>query len=137
MATSVSSELLENRNSVPSISFIQSQKGKPLLVSNNYIYKLNKTTTTTKYWICAVNTCTAKIHMDLNDRFVRMTDDHCHPGEKENVDLREFREKIKQRAICETTPIPRIYDEECSKAMLTTATIAVLPSEREMSRWRL
>ena len=33
----------------------------------------------------------------------------------------------------ETTPIPRIYDEECEKAMLSSATIAVLPSEREMS----
>ncbi|CAF4979696.1 unnamed protein product, partial [Rotaria socialis] len=52
-----------------------------------------------------------------------------HVPEKETIVVREFREKIKQRAIEETTPIPRIYDEECAKAMLSTAAIAVLPSE--------
>ena len=44
-----------------------------------------------------------------------------------------FVKKVKHRAINETTPILRIYDEECEKAMLSSATIAVLPSEREMS----
>ncbi|CAF4689044.1 unnamed protein product, partial [Rotaria socialis] len=43
------------------------------------------------------------------------------------------REKIKQRAINETTPIPRIYDEECAKAMLSNTAIAILPSECEMN----
>ncbi|CAF4641679.1 unnamed protein product [Rotaria sp. Silwood1] len=43
------------------ISFINSNKGKPLLVANNYIFKLNKTTATTKYWICTLNECLAKI----------------------------------------------------------------------------
>ncbi|CAF4680546.1 unnamed protein product, partial [Rotaria socialis] len=58
-----------------------------------------------------------------------MTGEHSHVPEKETIVVREFREKIKQRAIEETTPIPRIYDEECAKAMLSTAAIAVLPSE--------
>ena len=130
----LSSEGNENHDAPPKITFVQSQKGRPLLVLNHYIYKLNKTTTTIKYWICSTNTCIAKIHTNLNDEFLRTIDGHCHPAEKENVDLREFREKIKQRAIAETTPMPRIYEEECSKAMLTAATIAVLPSEREMSK---
>ncbi|CAF4830041.1 unnamed protein product [Rotaria sp. Silwood1] len=43
------------------ISFINSNKGKPLLVANNYIFKLNKTTATTKYWICTLNECLAKV----------------------------------------------------------------------------
>ena len=38
-----------------SISFIKSQKGKALLVASDYIFKLNKTTTTTKYWKCTNN----------------------------------------------------------------------------------
>lgn len=123
----------EDQIEILKISFVQSQKGRPLVVSDNYIYKLNKSTTSTKYWICSMSTCTAKIHTGSNDQFVRMIDEHSHSAEKENVDLREFREKVKQRAISETTSITRMYDEECSKALLTTATIAVLPSEHEMS----
>ncbi|CAF4486644.1 unnamed protein product, partial [Rotaria magnacalcarata] len=56
-----------------------------------------------------------------------------HLPENEKIEVREVREKLKQRAINETTPIPRIYDEECAKAMLSTTAIAILPSEREMN----
>jgi len=48
----VSSSSGENQPLSSSISFIQSQKGKPLLVLDKYIFKLNKTTSTKKYWIC-------------------------------------------------------------------------------------
>ena len=116
-----------------SISFIKSQKGKALLVESDYIFKLNKTTTTTKYWKCTNNGCSAKIHTGVHDKLVKIIDHHNHPPEKEDIQVREFREKVKHRAINETTPIRRIYDEECEKAMLSSATIAVLPSEREMS----
>ncbi|CAF4738772.1 unnamed protein product, partial [Rotaria magnacalcarata] len=47
--------------------------------------------------------------------------------------VREVREKIKQRAINETTTILHIYDEECEKVMLSNTAIAILPSEREMN----
>ena len=117
----------------PVISFINSNKEKPLLVANNYVFKLNKTTTTTKYWICTLNGCAAKIHTNLNNQLIKTIGDHNHVPEKEKLEVREFRENVKQRAINETTPIPRIYDEECAKAMLSDAAIAVLPSEREMS----
>ncbi|CAF4695774.1 unnamed protein product, partial [Rotaria socialis] len=52
---------------------------------------------------------------------------------KETIEVREFREKVKQREVNETAPIPRIYDEECAKAKLSDATTAILPSEREMN----
>ena len=58
---------------LPVLSFIRSQKGKPLLVSDGHVFKLNKTTTTTKYWKCAVNDCSAKIHTDLNDKLINCT----------------------------------------------------------------
>ncbi|CAF4325723.1 unnamed protein product, partial [Rotaria magnacalcarata] len=105
---------------------------KPLLLIDEYVFKLNKNTTTTKYWIYTLNECSAKVHTDLNSQFIKIVDDHNHFPEKEQLEVREFREKVKQRAIHETTPIPRIYDEECAKAMLSNATIAALPSEREM-----
>ncbi|CAF4390703.1 unnamed protein product, partial [Rotaria sp. Silwood2] len=49
----------------------------------------------------------------------------------EKIDVRKFREKVKQLVICETTPIPRIYDEECAKAILSIAATVALPSKRE------
>ena len=113
-----------------SISFIKLQKGKPLIMANEYIFKLNKTTATTKYWKCTFNGCSSKIHTDLDDKSLKTIDDHSHPPEKENI---EAREKVKQRAMNETTPSPHIFDEECEKAKLANATIDILPSERDMS----
>jgi hypothetical protein len=46
-AASSSSDL--NQLQSPAISFIQSQKGKPLLIADDYIFESNKTTTITKY----------------------------------------------------------------------------------------
>ncbi|CAF1379461.1 unnamed protein product [Rotaria magnacalcarata] len=117
----------------PAISFMNSNKGKPLLVADEYTFKLNKTTTTTKYWICTINGCAAKVHTDSTNLLMKTVGNHNHLPEKEKIEVREVREKIKQRAINETTPIPRIYDEECAKAMLSTTAIAILPSEREMN----
>ncbi|CAF1192349.1 unnamed protein product [Rotaria magnacalcarata] len=108
-------------------------RGKPLLVADDYTFKLNKTTTSTKYWICTINGCAAKVHTDLNNGLMKTVGYHSHLPEKEKLEVRELREKIKQRAINETTPIPRIYDEECTKAMLSNTAIAILPSEREMT----
>ena len=39
-----------------------------------------------------------------------MIGEHCHPQETEKIDVREFREKVKQRVIYETTPIAGYYD---------------------------
>jgi hypothetical protein len=39
----------------PIISFINSQKRKLMLVIDDYIFKLNRESKTTRYWICAFN----------------------------------------------------------------------------------
>ncbi|CAF3800796.1 unnamed protein product [Rotaria sp. Silwood1] len=93
----------ETELSSSNVSFIQSQKGKPMLTNTN-------------------------------DKLIKMVGEHCHLEESEKIDIRVFREKVKQRVIDETTPVPRIYDEECAKTPLSTAAIAVLPSEREITR---
>jgi hypothetical protein len=134
MATTTPFSSKENQPSSSSISFIQSQKGKTMLILNNFIFKLNKTTTTTKYWICTLNECSAKVHTNMNDQLIKIVGEHCHLQESEKIDIRTFREKVKQRVVDETTPIPRIYDEECARAMLSAAAIAALPSEREISK---
>ncbi|CAF2064954.1 unnamed protein product [Rotaria magnacalcarata] len=78
----------------PSISFINSNKGKPLLVADDYTFKLNKTTTRTKYWICTVNCCAAKVHTDLNNGLMKTVGYHSHLRAKEKLEVREAREKM-------------------------------------------
>lgn len=94
---------------------------------------MNKTTSK-KYWICTHTECSVKLHTDINNELLQIIGEHCHPQESEKIEVREFREIVKQRVIHETAPIPRIYDEECAKLMLSTLAIAILPSEREISK---
>jgi hypothetical protein len=120
--------------SSPVISFVYSQKGKLMVVIDDYTFKLNRTAGTTKYWICTFTGCSSKVHTTLDNQLVKLIDKHNHPSEKEKIEIREFREKVKQRVMNETTPVPRIYEEECTRMMLSIAAIVILPSKREMSK---
>ncbi|CAF2114078.1 unnamed protein product [Rotaria magnacalcarata] len=115
------------------ISFLVSQKGKPVSVKDNFIYKLNKTTNSTKYYRCAEQSCTVTLHTDLNDVLVKVKGDHSHPPEPDEIEIRKFKQNLKQRAIQETVPIPKIYDEESSRFCLTSLSIAILPAQREIA----
>ena len=53
------------------VSFTQSQKGKPMLVLENYVFKLNKVGPNTKYWICTFNGCSAKAHTTVENTMVK------------------------------------------------------------------
>ncbi|CAF1610064.1 unnamed protein product [Rotaria magnacalcarata] len=76
------------------ILFINSNKGKPLLVADDYTFKLNKATATTKYWICTIKDCAAKVHTDSNNGLMKSVGNHSHLPEKEKLVVREVREKI-------------------------------------------
>ncbi|CAF4051626.1 unnamed protein product [Rotaria sordida] len=115
------------------ISFIVSQKGKKMLNINNFIFKLNKTTGTTKYYRCEDSRCTVTARTDLQDTLLNIKGDHCHPPEPEEIQIRTFKQVVKARAISESTPIPQIYDEEAARMDLSTLSIAALPSQRELS----
>ncbi|CAF1068276.1 unnamed protein product [Rotaria magnacalcarata] len=78
----------------PAISFINSNKGKPLLVADDYTFKLNKATTTTKYWICTIKDCAAKVHTDSNNGLMKSVGNHSHVPETEKLEICEAREKI-------------------------------------------
>lgn len=115
------------------ITFIKSQKGKPMIVIDDYIFKFNRESKTTKHWICTYTGCSSKIHTSLDNQLISVIDNHNHPSEKEKIEIRRLREKMKERAVVETTPIPQIYEEEWARMMLSFAAIAITPSEREMS----
>ncbi|CAF3071466.1 unnamed protein product [Rotaria socialis] len=74
--------------------FINSNKRKPLLVADEYTFKLNKTTTSTKYWICTINGCAAKVHTDSNNGLMKTICKHSHLPEKEKLEVREAHEKM-------------------------------------------
>jgi hypothetical protein len=116
------------------ISFLISQKGKKMLNIDNFIFKWNRTTERKKYYRCLDPQCTVTVHTDLNDIVLNIKDDHCHPPEPEEVQIRTFKQAVKTRAINESTPIPQIYDEEAARINLSTLSIAALPSQREMSK---
>ncbi|CAF3113145.1 unnamed protein product [Rotaria socialis] len=84
----------ETQAKSPAISFINSNKGKPLLVADEYTFKLSKATTTTKYWICTINGCAANVHTDSNNRLIKTVGDHNQFPEKEKLEVHEVREKI-------------------------------------------
>ncbi|CAF2096404.1 unnamed protein product [Rotaria magnacalcarata] len=78
----------------PSISFINSNKEKPLLFADDYTFKLNKITSSTKYWICTINGCAAKVHTDLNNGLMKTVGNHSPLPGKEKLEVREAREKM-------------------------------------------
>ncbi|CAF4412436.1 unnamed protein product, partial [Rotaria magnacalcarata] len=84
-------------------------------MKDNFIYKLNKTTNSTKYYRCTEQSCTVTLHTDLNDVLVKVKGDHSHPPEPDEIEIRKFKQNLKQRAIQETAPIPKIYDEESTE----------------------
>ena len=105
-----------------------------MLNIDNFIFKLNKTTSTKKYYRCVDPHCTVTVHTDVDDVMLNINGDHCHPCEPEEVQIRKFKQAVKIRAINETTPIPQIYDEEATRIDLSTLSIASLPSQREISQ---
>ncbi|CAM4795816.1 unnamed protein product [Rotaria magnacalcarata] len=53
---------------------------------NDYTFKLNKATTTTKYWICTIKDCAAKVHTDSNNGLMKTVDNRSHLPRKEKLE---------------------------------------------------
>lgn len=112
----------------PEISFATSNKGKPLLVCNRYVFKCNKTTSSKKYWVCNERTCGVYVHTNMIDEFLSINGTHNHVAEPDQLEVKLLREKMKERIVTETTSLTRIYDEEVAKATLSKAATAGLPT---------
>src|SRR4051812_35753937 len=111
MATTTKHFDKENVN----ITFIKSNKGQPLLVLNNYVYKCNKKTGKKKYWTCINVGCQLNIHTDINDVYISGgIDQHSHEPNPDMVTVRQVRDQIKERAVNEVIPISLIYEQEIS-----------------------
>ncbi|CAF4624304.1 unnamed protein product, partial [Didymodactylos carnosus] len=90
-------------------------KGKPLLIRDNYIYYVSKTTASVKYWKCEDRSCNAGVHTNIKDVFIKIVGSHSHLQSPEEIEVRTFKQNIKRRVINETTAIAKIYDEELAR----------------------
>jgi hypothetical protein len=63
-------------------TFITSNKGKNVLVIDDYIYQQSKTTPNVVYLICKIKDCNARTHTKTNtDELIKQIgDDHCLCG---------------------------------------------------------
>ncbi|CAM4801162.1 unnamed protein product [Rotaria magnacalcarata] len=113
------------------MSFITSNKGKPLLVRDSYIYYVSKTTATVKYWRCEDRSCNAGVHTSNKDVFIKTVGIHSHLQSPEEIEVRTFHQNIKRRVINETTAITKIYDEELARQQMSQTAAAIMPSSYE------
>lgn len=102
-----------------------------MLVYLGYIYRLNKWTEKVKYRRCKANGCTANVHTNGNDNFIKAGGDHNHLPAPEQIELRNLKKKVKDRVQVETTSIPKIYEEELARSNLSSValTLALFPGE--------
>ena len=116
------------------LSFITSNKGRDLLVKDNFVYKMNKRTSFKIYWICKNKDCPASIHTDIDKKFLKSNEQHNHLLEPEHLEVQKFRNILKERVINETGPIQRIFDEELSKAQFSPDVLSNVPLVHRISK---
>ncbi|CAF4462764.1 unnamed protein product, partial [Rotaria socialis] len=114
-------------NNTSLTSFVHSNKGGSQLVHDDFVFNLNKKTTTKRYWRCTMTNCTVYIHTDTNNNLLHITGEHNHLFEPETLRVKQFRTVLKERVVNETVPIQKIYDEEIAKANLSVDVLASIP----------
>ncbi|CAF5074200.1 unnamed protein product, partial [Rotaria sp. Silwood1] len=93
---------------------------------------MNKQTSSKIYWTCKTKSCKAHVHTDLNNNFLVSNGEHNHLLEPEELEIKQFRQNLKERVINETSPISKIYDEQISKSHLSPDVLANLPLAHEI-----
>lgn len=86
---------------------------------------------TLKFWRCAVRDCGVLVHTNLNDEFVRFSGkktEHTHLPNTSTAEIRDLKEKMKQRAENELIPLQEIAEQEIRGGLLSGEALAVLPN---------
>ncbi len=100
---------------------------------NQYVSKCNKNTPNKKYWVCTFKGGDVYVHTNINNKYLAGgKGNHSHPPNPESVQVKQTREKIKQRVLTELIPIGKIYDEEMTKGVMNSAAVAIFPAVHEM-----
>ena len=114
--------------------FLVSNKGKPLLVLNGIVFKKDKETKTKWCWVCQAVGCGVYVHTSMQDAVLKIAGNHNHLPRPENMALKDFRTKLKQRVMTETTPITNIYEEEVIASEMPPQTVAIMQLARELRK---
>jgi hypothetical protein len=119
----------------PKISFLTSNKNKPLLRVDGYVHQHNKSTAKVNYWVCEQKMCWSGVHLDSNDQFLKFTKvDHTHMPMPERQEIRKRMENIRDRVKSETTAIGHIYSEQLTHTNLSKAALAFASTAKEASK---
>ena len=110
------------------ISLLTSNKGKPLLVYDNHLFRCNKIVPLKKYWVCNTRDCNVLLHTNTRNEFLSINRNHNHASEPHLLDVKQVKSKMKQHILNETTSFTKIYDEEIKKASLSDEATAAFPS---------
>ena len=111
-----------------------SNKGKPLLVLNGIVFKKDKETKTKWYWVCQAVGCGVYVHTSMQYAVLKITGNHNHLPHPENMALKDFRTKLKQRVMTETTPIIKLYEKEVISSEMPPQTVAIMQLARELRK---
>ncbi|CAF1112598.1 unnamed protein product [Rotaria magnacalcarata] len=109
------------------LSFTTSNRGKRMLIYSGYVYRLKKSTKNVKYWVCQSNSCAANVHTNASDQFVKANGQHQHLPAPERIELRDLKNKAKERVRTEATSVPKIYEEELARSNISSAALILAP----------
>ncbi|CAF3061800.1 unnamed protein product, partial [Rotaria sp. Silwood2] len=98
-----------------------------MLIYSGYVYRLKKSTKNVKYWVCQSNNCAANVHTNANDELIQSNGQHRHLPALERIELRDLKNKVKERVESETTSVPKIYEEELAHSNLSSAALILAP----------
>lgn len=124
-------------SSEPIINKTKSNKRKLMLVVDGYYFQLKNLNSkkTIKFWRCADRHCGMLMHTTLDDVFLRYsgsTTTHSHLPNPAQSEIRNLREKMRERAENEVAPLQEIAEQEVRKALLTGEALAVLPRVNDL-----
>jgi len=117
----------------PTVRKTKSNKQKPMLTIDGYhfLFRTYNPKRTAKYWYCANRKCGVTLHTTLSDEFIRfggsMTD-HSHLPNADELEIRNLREVMRQRAENESIPSEEIARQEVRKCSLPAEALVVLPN---------
>ncbi|CAF2735331.1 unnamed protein product [Rotaria sp. Silwood2] len=96
----------------------------------------NNETKAKKYWVSQVAGCGVYVRNNIQDIVLHVTDNHNHLPYPENIPLKRFSTKVKQRVMKETTPITKIY-EVVGASEMRPQTLAIIPLARDLRREKI
>jgi hypothetical protein len=95
MATNSESESSSSESGQSEISFATSNKGKPILIYENHIFKCNKIAKSKKYWLCDKRECAIYVHTSRTNEMICITGDHYHAANPDQIATKILRDKMK------------------------------------------